>query len=46
MVVGARWAGLSVSQPADLLPSLGFTEDGPKKRKHPVSGSSGGRNNL
>ncbi len=31
--------GLSISQTADLLgfPSLGFTENGPKKRKYPVS---------
>ncbi len=43
MVVGARRAALSISQTADLLgfhtqPSLGFTENGPKKRKYPVSG--------
>ncbi len=44
MVVGARRTGLSISK---LLiywnfhaqPSLGFTENGPKKRKYPVSGS-------
>ncbi len=42
--VGARRAGLSISQTTDLL---GFshttisrvTENGPKKRKYPVSGS-------
>ncbi len=44
MVVGARWAGLSISKTADLLdfnaqPSLGFTENGLKKRSYPVSGS-------
>jgi hypothetical protein len=27
-------------------PSLGFTENGPKKRKYPVSGSSVGANAL
>jgi len=27
-------------------PSLGFTENGPKKRKYPVSGSSLGENAL
>ena len=41
MVVGARRAGLSVSETADLLgfsPTTisGFTENGPKKRKYPV----------
>ncbi len=44
MVVGARRTGLSISETADLLdfhtqPSLGFTENGPKKRKYPASGS-------
>ncbi len=41
MVVGARRAGLSISKTADLLgqPSLGFTENGSKKRKYSVSGS-------
>ena len=43
MVVGARRAGLSMSETDDLLgfsqPSLGFTENGPKKRKYAVSGS-------
>ncbi len=41
MVVGARRAGLSISKTADLLgfSSLGFTENDPKKRKYPVSGS-------
>ena len=51
MVVGARRAGLSISETADLLgfslqPSLGFTENGPKKNKYPVSGSSVGGNAL
>ncbi len=52
MVVGARLAGLSISQTADLLgflhtqPSLGFTENGPKKRKYPVSGSCVDENAL
>lgn len=36
---GARGAGLSISETADLQPSLGFTENGPKKRKYPVSNS-------
>ena len=40
MVAGARRAGLSVSETADLLgfsPTTisGFTENGPKKRKYP-----------
>ncbi len=43
MVVGAVWAGRSISKTADLLRfylrSLEFTENGPKKRKYPVSGS-------
>ncbi len=43
MVVGVRRTGLSISQTADLLgfrqPSLGFTENGPRNRKYPVSGS-------
>ena len=51
MVVGARRAGLSISETADLL---GFsrttisrvTENGPKKRKYPVSGTSLGENAL
>ncbi len=51
MVVGARRACLSISKTADLLgfhaqPSLGFTENGPKKRKYPVSGSSVDENAL
>ncbi len=38
LVVGARRAGLSISKTADLLgfsaqPSLGFTKNGPKKKK-------------
>ncbi len=44
MVVGARRADLSISKTADLLgfshtTSLGFTENGLKKRQYPVSGS-------
>ncbi len=44
MVVGARRAGLSISQTTDLLgfshtTISRFTENGPKKRKYPVSGS-------
>ncbi len=51
MVVGARWAGLSISKTADLLafsrqPSLEFTENGLKKRKYPVSGSCVDENAL
>ncbi len=33
MVVGARQTGLSISKTTDLL---GFSENGPKKRKYPV----------
>ncbi len=51
MVVGARRAGLSISKTADLL---GFsrttisrvTENGPKNRKYPVSGSCVDENAL
>ncbi len=41
MVVGVRRAGLNISKTADFhtQTSLGFTENGPKKRKYPVSGS-------
>ncbi len=48
MVVGARRAGLSISKTADLLgfSSLGFTENDPKKRKYPVSGSCVDENAL
>ncbi len=52
MVVGARRAGLSISETADLLgfphtqPSLRFTENGLKKRKYPVSGSCVDENAL
>ncbi len=48
MVVGARRAGLSISKTADFhaQPSLGFTENGPKKRKYPVSGSCVDENAL
>ncbi len=49
MVVGARRAGLSISKTADLLgfsrTTIGFTENGPKKRKYPVSGSCVNSNN-
>ncbi len=41
MFVCARRADLSISQP-----SLGFTENGPKKRKYPVSGSCVHENTL
>ncbi|MDF4400851.1 hypothetical protein P3406_24220 [Vibrio parahaemolyticus] len=37
MVVGARLAGLSIYWDFHTQPSLGFTEDGPKKSKYPVS---------
>ncbi len=48
MVVGARRAGLSISETADLL---GFShttisENGPKKRTYPVSGSCVDKNAL
>ena len=48
MVVGARRAGLSISNTADVLgqPSRGLTENGPKKRKYPVSGSCVDENAL
>ncbi len=51
MVVDATRTGLSISQTADLLgfhtqPSLGFTENGLKKRKYPVSGSCVDENAL
>ncbi len=45
MVVGVRRAGLSISKTADLLGfshttiSIGFTENGPKKKQYPVNGS-------
>jgi len=42
VVVGARRAGLSISETADLLGISRTTisiENGPKKRKYPVSGS-------
>ncbi len=50
MVVG-RWTGLSISKTADLLgfsrsTISGFTENGPKKRKYPVSGSCVDENAL
>ncbi len=42
--VGARRAGLSIQKMLiywdfHAQPSLGFIENGPKKRKYPVSGS-------
>ncbi len=43
MVVGARRAGLSILKTADLLR---FTENGPKKRKYPLSGSCVDENAL
>ncbi len=51
MVVGARGAGLSISKlliywDFHTQPSLGFTENGPKKRKYPVSGSCVDENGL
>ncbi|MDF4259779.1 hypothetical protein P3388_25940 [Vibrio parahaemolyticus] len=46
MVVGARRAGLSIYWDFHTQPSLGFTEDGPKKKKYPVSSSSLGENAL
>ncbi len=45
IVVGAKQAGLSIKKKLLIYwdfhaqPSLGFTENGPKKRKYPVSGS-------
>lgn len=36
---GTWGAVLSISVTADIQPSLGFTENGPKKRKYPVSNS-------
>jgi len=48
MVVGARWAGLSISQSAQLLgqPFLGFTKNGVKREIHLVCGSPVGENAL
>ncbi len=51
MVVGARRTGLSISNTADLLgfshtTISRFTENGPKKRKYPVSGSCVDENAL
>ncbi len=39
VVVGARRAGLSIYWDFHPQPSLGFTENGPKKRKYLVSSS-------
>ncbi len=40
MVVGARWAGPSISQSAQLLgfsrTTIEFTKNGVKREKHPV----------
>jgi len=53
MVVGARRAGLSISQSAQLLgfprttwDFLGFTKNGVKREKHPVFSSPVGENAL
>ena len=51
LVVGARRAGLSISEAADLLgflPTTIFrvTENGPKKKKYPESSTSLGENAL
>ncbi len=52
MVVGVRQAGVSISKTTDLLGFscttiyLGFTENGLKKRKYPVSGSCVDENAL
>ena len=52
MIIGARWAGLSMSETADLLGfsltsiSLGFTENGPKMTKYPVSSSCVDKNAM
>ncbi len=47
MVVGARWAGLTIIETADLLGfSVGFAEKGLKNRKYPVSCSFLGENAL
>ena len=49
MVAGAKQAGLSISETADLRFScitIAFTENGSKNRKYPVSGSCVDRNAL
>lgn len=52
VVIGARQAGLSISETTDLLGLLQgtvsrvFTENDSKKRKYQVSGSSLGKNAL
>ncbi len=51
MVVGARWAGLSISKTADLLGFLRTTisrvyRECLKKRKYPVSGSCVNKDTL
>ncbi len=51
MVVGVRRSGLSISKlliywDFHTQPSLGFTENSPKKRKYPVSGSCVDENAL
>ncbi len=50
-VVSARQAGLGISKlliywDFHAQPSLGFTENGPKNRKYPVSGSCVDENAL
>lgn len=49
VLIGARWGGLNISETDDLWgfshkPFLEFAQNGAKKKKHPVSGSSVGRN--
>lgn len=39
MVLGVRWAGLSISATADLLGVSVSTESGAKKRNYPASAS-------
>jgi len=51
MIVGARRAGLSISQSAQLLefhaqPFLGFTKNSVKREKHPACSSPVGENDL
>lgn len=51
MIVGARRASLSISETGELLefhrqPSLGFTENGLKKRTYPVNGICADKNCL
>ncbi len=49
MTVNIAWLGLSkllICWDFHVEPTLGFTENGQKKRKHPVSCSSLGENAL